>query len=289
MIRRGDTLRWMYRGGRPNRVAAVLNRWSASLGSAGIWPGRLATLEVRGRRSGRLITLPVVTVTYEGERYLVAMLGECTSWVRNVRAAGGQAVLRHGGAESVRLDEVDPSVRPPILRRYLEVAPGGRPHIPVDRRAPLAEFEQVAARYPVFRIHRGAGGPTGPLIPRRRILRPLRGPAPAAHASGSRTEGASMSTADRSTSTAQTEATHSETTPIRGDVLVSKMKDLLHEGTVRRLIVKNDDGHTVMEIPVVAGVFAAVVAPVLTAVGAVAALANHWKIEVERTTGQPAE
>jgi F420H(2)-dependent quinone reductase len=156
MIRRGDTLRWMYRSGRPNLVAAVLNRWSASLGSAGVWPGRLATLEVRGRRSGRVISLPVVIAKYEGERYLVAMLGEGTSWVRNVRAAGGQAVLRHGVAEPVRLEEVDASIRPPILRRYLEVAPGGRPHIPVDRRAPLAEFEQIAARYPVFRIHPGA-------------------------------------------------------------------------------------------------------------------------------------
>lgn len=93
--------------------------------------------------------------------------------------------------------------------------------------------------------------------------------------------------ADRSETITSTEATHSETTPIRGDVLVAKVKDLLHEGTVRRLIVKNDDGHTVMEIPVVAGVVAAVVAPVLTAVGAVAALASHWRIEVERTAGQP--
>ncbi|MBC8092854.1 MAG: DUF4342 domain-containing protein [Pseudonocardia sp.] len=98
-----------------------------------------------------------------------------------------------------------------------------------------------------------------------------------------------MSAADRSEITTQTEATHRETTPVRGDVLVAKVKDLLHEGTVRRLIVKDDDGHTVMEIPVVAGVVAAVVAPVLTAVGAVAALANHWKIEVERTTGQSGE
>jgi hypothetical protein len=38
------------------------------------------------------------------------------------------------------------------LRRYLKLAPGARPHIPVDRRAPLAEFEAIAADYPVFRI-----------------------------------------------------------------------------------------------------------------------------------------
>ena len=61
-------------------------------------------------------------------------------------------VLRHGRRETVTLEEVDPGERPPILRRYLEVAPGGRPHIPVDRRAPLGEFEEIAAQFPVFRI-----------------------------------------------------------------------------------------------------------------------------------------
>jgi hypothetical protein len=55
-------------------------------------------------------------------------------------------------AKRVRLEEVDPDARAPILRRYLELAPGGRPHIPVDRHAPVAEFERIAADYPVFRV-----------------------------------------------------------------------------------------------------------------------------------------
>jgi hypothetical protein len=80
------------------------------------------------------------------------MLGQNVNWVRNVRAAGGRAVLRHGGREAVRLDEVDPGARAPILRRYLALAPGARAHIPVDRRAPLEEFEPIAAQIPVFRI-----------------------------------------------------------------------------------------------------------------------------------------
>jgi hypothetical protein len=61
-------------------------------------------------------------------------------------------VLRHGRREAVRLEEVDPRARAPILRRYLQVAPGGRAHIPVDRHAPLAAYEQIAAQYPVFRV-----------------------------------------------------------------------------------------------------------------------------------------
>jgi deazaflavin-dependent oxidoreductase (nitroreductase family) len=145
-------LRWLYRGGRPNLLARLLNRGSAIAHSAGIWPSRLATLEVLGRRTGNVISFPVVIADHEGERYLVAMLGEDTNWVRNVRAAGGRAVLRHGRREAVRLEEVNPEARPAILRPYLDCAPGARPHIPVDRHAPVEEFEQIAPQIPVFRV-----------------------------------------------------------------------------------------------------------------------------------------
>ena len=147
-----DYLRWLYRGGRPNRLARVQNRAWAVVAAAGIWPKRLATLEVRGHRSGRVISFPVVIADYDGERFLVAMLGEKAGWVGNVRAAGGRAMLRHGRREQVRLNEVDLEHRPGVLRQYLEVAPGARPHIPVDRHAPLEEFEGIAPQIPVFRI-----------------------------------------------------------------------------------------------------------------------------------------
>ncbi len=148
-----DYLRWLYRGGHPNRFARLQNRASAIAFAAGIAPRRVAALEVTGRRSGRVISFPVAIADVDGERYLVSMLGPNVNWVRNLSAAGGRAVLRHGRRESVRLDEVEPAARAPILRRYLQVAPGARPHIPVDRRAPLAEFARIAADYPVFRIH----------------------------------------------------------------------------------------------------------------------------------------
>jgi F420H(2)-dependent quinone reductase len=144
--------RWMYRGKRRHQVAKLLNRVDATAAAAGIAPKRLARLEVRGRRTSRRLSFPVVTAEYEGHRYLVAMLGTEANWVRNVRAAGGKAVLRHGRREEVVLEEVDPSMRAPILRRYLEAAPGARAHFPIDRRAPLEQFEQIAAHYPVFQI-----------------------------------------------------------------------------------------------------------------------------------------
>ncbi|MFD1542728.1 nitroreductase/quinone reductase family protein [Nonomuraea guangzhouensis] len=155
--RPGRWYRWLYRGGRPNRLARAMNRFSAILHSAGVMPGRLVTLEVPGRRSGRVISFPLVVADYEGERYLVSMLGQNANWVRNLQAVQGRAVLRHGRRERVRLDEVEPGLRAPILRRYLACAPGARPHIPVDRRAPLEEFERIAPRIPVFRITAYAG------------------------------------------------------------------------------------------------------------------------------------
>jgi deazaflavin-dependent oxidoreductase (nitroreductase family) len=149
-------LRWLYRGGHPNRFARLQNRATAIAFAAGIVPGRAAALEVRGRRSGRVISFPVAIADLEGERYLVSMLGKNANWVRNLKAADGRAVLRHGRRESVHLQEVAPSLRAPILQRYLQVAPGARAHIPVDRRASLAEFARIAPDYPVFRVYADA-------------------------------------------------------------------------------------------------------------------------------------
>lgn len=98
------------------------------------------------------MSLPLVVADVGGERYLVSMLGEGTNWVRNVRAAEGEAVLRHGRREEVRLEEVTPERRAPVLKAYLGRAPNARVHIPVDKDASLEEFEEVASRFPVFRI-----------------------------------------------------------------------------------------------------------------------------------------
>ncbi len=144
--------RWLYRGKRPNRLARLVNGVWAWLAAAGIGPAQQSMLEVAGRRTGKTVSFPVVVADYRGERYLVSMLGEGTNWVRNVRAASGHAVLRHGHREVIRLDEVDPGERAPILRRYLECAPGARSHILVGRGAPLQEFERIAAQYPVFHV-----------------------------------------------------------------------------------------------------------------------------------------
>ena len=144
--------RWFYRDGHPNRVARTLDRGTAALYALGVAPDYLVTLEVRGRRSGRTIALPLVMVVVVGERYLVSMLGQNANWVRNVRAAGGDATLRHGRREEVRLEELVVDRRAPVLKTYLKRAPNARAHLPVPGDAPLAEFERVAPRFPVFRV-----------------------------------------------------------------------------------------------------------------------------------------
>ena len=144
--------RWMYRSGRPNWFARPQNRLSNLFFGAGLLRRRAASLEVRGRRSGRPISFPVVIADWESGEYLVSMLGERANWVKNVRAAGGAAVLRRGRREHVTLEEVDAGERAPILRRYAAVAPGGRPHLGLPRHASIEECAALAPNTPVFRI-----------------------------------------------------------------------------------------------------------------------------------------
>jgi hypothetical protein len=142
--------RWQYRDGRPNRSARVVSRL-LGIAFAAIGSNRAATIEVRGRKTGRKISFPVAIVAYEGDRYLVAMLGDKTNWVRNLRA-DSHAVLLQGTRENVSLVEDFSGNRAAILRRYLELAPGARPFFPIDRRAPLGDFERIVKEYPVFRV-----------------------------------------------------------------------------------------------------------------------------------------
>ena len=70
---------------------------------------------------------------------------------------------------------------------------------------------------------------------------------------------------------------------VSGGEILNKVKEIIHEGNVRRIILKDDQGKTFMEIPLTVGVVGALVAPVLAAVGAVAALASNLTIVVEKT------
>jgi hypothetical protein len=69
---------------------------------------------------------------------------------------------------------------------------------------------------------------------------------------------------------------------VSGEGLVAKVKELIHQGNVRRIIVKNDEGRSILEIPLTVGVVGAVLLPVMVALGAIAALAGSYTLVVEK-------
>jgi hypothetical protein len=80
---------------------------------------------------------------------------------------------------------------------------------------------------------------------------------------------------------------------LNGDEVVAKVKELIHEGNIRRLTIKNEDGRTMLEVPLTIGLIGAALLPVLAAIGAAAALATRCTIVVERdpaaSSSEPAE
>lgn len=76
---------------------------------------------------------------------------------------------------------------------------------------------------------------------------------------------------------------------ISGDQVVAKVKELVREGNIRRIIIKNEDGRTILEVPLTLGVIGAALLPVFAAIGAAAALATRCTIVVERDTDVPSQ
>lgn len=69
---------------------------------------------------------------------------------------------------------------------------------------------------------------------------------------------------------------------VDGEGLIAKIKEILHEGNVRRIIIKDEKGNTYIEIPLTVGVVGVILLPVWAAIGAIAALAANFTILVER-------
>ena len=75
---------------------------------------------------------------------------------------------------------------------------------------------------------------------------------------------------------------HTEEFHVNGEELLARIKKLVHEGNIRRIIIKNKEGKTVLEIPMTFGVVGALIAPQLAAIGAIAALLTEATIVVEK-------
>jgi hypothetical protein len=149
---RSSFLRFFYRDWRPTRLGKFWNGAFARISGLGLTPKILLTLLVKSGTSGRLSSTVLVVASYQGQRYLVSMLGNGSEWVRNVRAAGGKAFIKRGRSYPVILTEIPQEERAPILKAWCQVATSGRQHLPVLHDAPVSAFEAIARDYPVFRI-----------------------------------------------------------------------------------------------------------------------------------------
>ena len=81
---------------------------------------------------------------------------------------------------------------------------------------------------------------------------------------------------------AEAKKTRTEEFKLNGDEILNKLKELLHQGNIRRIILKDESGKTFMEIPLTVGVVGAIVIPVWAAIGAIAALVSKLTIVVEK-------
>jgi deazaflavin-dependent oxidoreductase (nitroreductase family) len=122
----------------------------------GIGPRHLHLLSVAGRRTGRVYETPVSVVERNGRRWLVAPYGE-REWVKNARASGFVELRRGRRRERVRIEDVTPGDRAPILRAYLRQVPFTRDFFEASPGAPEDEFAAEAARHPVFAIFSDEG------------------------------------------------------------------------------------------------------------------------------------
>jgi hypothetical protein len=112
--------------------------------------GHFYVLEVRGRKSGRTISLPVDPLDLDGQRYLVCARGN-SNWVRNARTAGEITLVRALRRRRYTARELPPGLRPPILKAYLDSFAGEvQRFFPVAKGSAVESFNDLAPRYPVF-------------------------------------------------------------------------------------------------------------------------------------------
>jgi deazaflavin-dependent oxidoreductase (nitroreductase family) len=139
---------------RMTRGLRVVSTMITTLLRLGLPVGPSALLSVRGRKSGRIYTIPIALVENSGTRWLVAAFGE-VNWVRNLRAAGQAQLTRRRRTETIGVVELEAREAAPILKQFLTESQNVsfiKPYFHVTPQSSLADFEQEALHHPVFRI-----------------------------------------------------------------------------------------------------------------------------------------
>jgi deazaflavin-dependent oxidoreductase (nitroreductase family) len=137
---------------KPGLVDRLFNSAVAILVRIGVGPAHMRVLEVRGRKTGKLHSLPVDLLDHEHAFFLVAPRGR-TQWVRNAEAEGEVTLRRRGRTTRYLLRAVPDTEKPPILKAYLD-----RFHrevqafFPLPAGSPIEDFAPLAERYPAFEL-----------------------------------------------------------------------------------------------------------------------------------------
>jgi len=136
----------------PGALERFFGRALVFLVRNGLVRGHFYVLEVRGRRSGKTISLPVDPLDLNGQRYLVCARGN-SNWVRNARTAGEITLVRAMRRWRYAARELPTDLRPPILKAYLDrFASEVQRFFPVPKGSPVEVFNDLAPRYPVFAL-----------------------------------------------------------------------------------------------------------------------------------------
>ena len=149
---------------RVNAFVRINNSIISSLLRLGVKLGSFALLRVRGRKSGKPIETPIAIFVQEGKSYLLTPYG-IVNWVRNLRAAGGEATItRTRRTEKIHAVELPPEAAAPIFREAVRTGPPGiptvvirlyrnlfvLPYLNVTVDSSLEEFEREVLTHPVF-------------------------------------------------------------------------------------------------------------------------------------------
>jgi len=137
---------------KPSAVAGLFNRVFGFLVGLGIGPTYMQLLQVRGRKTGRVSSLPVNLLQFKSKSYLVAPRGK-TQWVRNAEVTG-EILLKRGSAErKYRLQPVPDADKLEILKLYLDSYKSAvQRFFPVRAGSPAESFRPIASSYPVFEL-----------------------------------------------------------------------------------------------------------------------------------------
>jgi deazaflavin-dependent oxidoreductase (nitroreductase family) len=137
---------------RPNPIERLFNQAFGLLLRLGIGLRHNYLLEVHGRKSGRLYTTPVDLLELGGRRFLVCGRGQ-SQWVRNAQAAGRVALVRGAARIECAVRALPDAEKGAVIKAFVErFKPTVQRYFPVPAGSPVAQFEAIAERYPVFEL-----------------------------------------------------------------------------------------------------------------------------------------